>query len=548
MPGRPLLASLRRAERFLRHRTTRVAALATRFNRIAFYAMDLVLWSRIFRSRKGPLPPEVPLWLLKKKNIGHSAPILHVSGMHPEVAHWDDGFAGVYTSLFENLQMPDALSHVRYAHPAPAFRGVYLWDSAFISQIWQSWDKQVAHDVSMAVVHLRDGKRLQHVVSDFVASAYTQPPLIAWSLARTWQGAARDEAAAHLGPAFEPLADYNAWLYANRRLENGLFFWLHPYESGVENSPRFSNRDESRLEDTSRLAAPDLNSYVVLQNEALAEMAHLLGRDASRFESQARELQERMRTQLWHDEDGLFYDRHADTGEFIRCRTIASLLPLWAGAADPRQAQRLLEHVLAPHAFNTPLPLPSVALNDPGFSLDMWRGPVWINTAFGVLQGLKRYGYEREASALVYRICDTVYRIFRRERRFYEFYDPVQLGLDRLHRKRGNRWKAFTLGQKPQTNFVGWTGLVNTLVLEQLAGFHRRSGRLYVQPRFPEAALGKGYSFLFPSRNLAVDFTVFSREQVRVTTRTPSGISEDTVAFGEELAIGSPVSGAPLPV
>lgn len=39
---------------------------------------------------------EVPLRLLKKKQVATEAPILHVSGMHSEVAHWDDGFAGVY--------------------------------------------------------------------------------------------------------------------------------------------------------------------------------------------------------------------------------------------------------------------------------------------------------------------------------------------------------------------------------------------------------------------------------------------------------------------
>ncbi|MFZ4764354.1 MAG: MGH1-like glycoside hydrolase domain-containing protein, partial [Roseimicrobium sp.] len=239
-----LLPLLRRAEAMLRRRTKSVAALATRFNRMLFYVMDLVFWSRILRSQRGPIPVELPVLVLRRKGVAIEAPVLHVSGLQEEVAHWDDGFAGVYAELFSNLQTPDVLSEVRYGHPGPAFRGIYLWDSAFIAQVWKPWDREVAHEVAEAVIRLRDGDRLQHVVSDFVSSAYTQPPLIAWSLARIWEGdVARAEKVA---PVFEALAAYHRWLRGNRRLDNGLYFWAHPYESGVENSPRFSSDSPSR--------------------------------------------------------------------------------------------------------------------------------------------------------------------------------------------------------------------------------------------------------------------------------------------------------------
>jgi len=537
---RSILPFLRTVESFLRRRTRRVTGLATRFNRIAFFALDLVLWSRVFRSRRGPIPIEVPLLLLVRKKVEVEAPVLHVSGMQGEVAHWDHGFAGVYAVLFENLQIPDVLSPIRYAHPAPAFRGVYLWDSAFISQIWKTWDREVAHDVSRVVVHLRDGDRLQHVVSDLVASVYTQPPLIAWSLARIWEGHSREEAATRLEPLFPALCAYNDWLYANRQLPNGLFFWRHPYESGVENAPRFSSRDESVFRDTTKLAAPDLSAYVVLQNEALATMARILERDPQPFLDKATALQARIRDELWHSGDGLFYDRHTETGEFIRSRTIASVLPLWAGAADERQLHRILEHILSPDGFNSPLPLPSVAISDPDFSLDMWRGPVWVNVAYGVLLGLKRYGLEKEVSEMAYRLCDHIYRIFRRERRFYEFYDPEEASLARLHRKKGNRWKAFTLGVKPQADFVGWTGLVNTLVIEQFAGFHRENGLRFVQPRFPEASAGKAYALRLPGESLALSFSVLGPDSVRVTIRTPTTCTEHLASFGERIPIDAP--------
>ncbi|MEW6038851.1 MAG: trehalase family glycosidase [Pseudomonadota bacterium] len=537
MFGDRLIPLLRRIASALRRRTKSMAALATRFNRVLFYIMDLVFWSRLIRSQRGPIPVELPSFVLRLKGVEVEAPVLHVSGLQEEVAHWDDGFAGVYAELFENLQTPDVLSSVRYGHPAPAFRGIYLWDSAFIAQVWKPWDRDVAHEVAEAVIRLRDGDRLQHVVSDLVASAYTQPPLIAWSLVRIWEGDV--SRAERVAPVFGTLEAYHRWLRNNRRLTNGLYFWAHPYESGVENSPRFSSADEKVLRDTRQLAAPDLCAYMILHCEALAQMARWIGQDASDYESEADQLRGLVRRELWHEDDGLFYDRDPATGGFVRSRTIASLLPLWAGVPDADQARRMRDCILAADGFNAPMPLPSVALGDPDFAKDMWRGPVWLNTAYGVLEGLKRYGYEREASELAFRLCDAVYRIYRRERRFYEFYDPLRLDFDELHRKQGNRWKAFTLGTKPQPDFIGWTGLVNTLVIEQFFGFHRREGARYLQPRFPAAATGLGFSLRLPGEDLSLDVAVLQEETLRVSIRTRAGVREEFCGFGQPLAIDS---------
>jgi hypothetical protein len=537
MLSRRLMPLLRQIEAALRRRTKSMAALATRLNRGLFYVTDLVFWSRLVRSQRGPIPVELPRSVLRLKGVEVEAPVLHVSGLQNEVVHWDDGFAGVYAELFENLQTPDLLSSLRYGHPAPAFRGIYLWDSAFIAQVWKPWDREVAHEVAEAVIRLRDGDRLQHIVSDFVASDYTQPPLIAWSLVRIWEGDA--SRAERVAPVFAALQAYHGWLRTNRRLDNGLYFWAHPYESGVENSPRFSSADEKDFRNTRQLAAPDLCAYVILHCEALACMASWIGEDAAGYENEADELRERMRRELWDEDDGLFYDRDLATGGFVRSRTIASLLPLWAGVPNPDQARRLRDHILAADGFNTPMPLPSVALSDPGFAKDMWRGPVWLNTAYGVLEGLKRYGYEREASELAFRLCDAVYRIYRRKRRFYEFYDPLRFDLKELHRKRGNRWKAFTLGTKPQPDFIGWTGLVNTLVIEQFFGFHWRDGCRYLQPRFPAAAIGRGYSLRLPGEDLSIDVAVLQEGNFRVTIRMPAKVKEEFCGFNQPVAIDS---------
>ena len=77
------------------------------------------------------------------------------------------GFAAVHAALFLNLQTAGTSAKLRYAHPSPALHAIYLWDSAFIAQIWKWWDPEVAFDVLRAVVERRDGDRLQHFAADF---------------------------------------------------------------------------------------------------------------------------------------------------------------------------------------------------------------------------------------------------------------------------------------------------------------------------------------------------------------------------------------------
>jgi hypothetical protein len=500
-----------RAIRRLRQRLARLRHAAARIRRPQVvgrwyrglsYVWHLLVWSRIAAGRAGALPIELPPAILQGKGIKLAPPHLDADG-HPDARAVAEGFAEVYALLFANLQRADLLSSSRHAIPGPAFRGVYLWDSAFIAQVWSWWDPTVAAEVLNAVVELRNGDRLQHVVTEFHESPYTQPPLVAWSMARLAARLPAAAAAQLAGQHYDALCAYHEWLNRHRRLDNGLYAWAHPYESGVENAPRFSNTDESALRNTANIAAADFSSYVVLQLEALAALAAHIGRhdEAARHGAAAAQLRRRIDTLLWDERDGLYYDRDA-AGSLVRVATIASLLPLWAGVPDAARAARLVARIMSTDGFGTTMPLPSVARDEPHFERDMWRGPVWLNTAYGVILGLRRYGREREAAELAWRLCCGVYRVYAAERRIYEFYDPDHHHTRHLHRKRGNRWKALTLGTGPQKDFVGWTGLANNLLLEVLLGLETSADRLSLCPRLPPAVQGLRLTLRLPERDL----------------------------------------------
>lgn len=511
----------------VRQRSNHVGRYASRWHRAFRYGLDLVLWSRLF-SRRGPVPIELPQVLLDQKLIGHQPPALFVSAPNGEYGCWEEGFRAVYANLYLNLQMPDVLSPLRYIHPAPSFEGIYLWDSAFTAQVWKHWDLKTAYDINRAVVELRDGPRLQHVVTNFSESKYTQPPVMAWSMDRllAWEALVREEQ--FVSEVYQPLCEFNAWLYTFRRHQHGLFFWAHPYESGIDNSPRFSSRDEQVFSNTQRFSSPDICAYVVIQNEVLAQMSERLGRDAdvSRFRAQAEELRGAINEFLWDEDDQFYYDHDESRDGFIRIKTIAGLLPLWAGVPERRRAILLRDQIVSHQGFNALIPLTSVSRSDPEFAKDMWRGPVWINTAYAVIQGLKRYGFDEDVADLSFRLCHGVYKTFSELRRFYEFYDPDRFDLDELHRKKGNRFKRLTLGSKPVSEFVGWTGLVNTLVIEELMGFGREHGQTLIRPNFPKQAEGLGFALRLPQEKLALSIDVLAGGQTRCMLREQHRTSE----------------------
>ncbi len=537
--------AIRRLLAAVRSPTARVGRVAGRLTAVSRYLFDLVLWSRIVAR---PTELSRRSAAMQRRGVAVPAPRLFVSGGGETAALWEEGFDEVYRLLLANLQTPDLLSRRRYAHPSPAFRGIYLWDSAFISQVWKAWDPLVAIDVCMAVVDQADDDgRLPHVTTHFLESAFTQPPLVAWALRRLHDWCGSTESRAALAQAFEPLVAYADWLDERRRLDGGLYFWAHPYESGVENAPRFSSRDERVLADTTRLAAPDLSAYVVLQSESLAAIARELGRDdvAERQETRAATVRAAMNELLWDERDGVYYDVDVASGAPVRSMTIASLLPLWAGVPDADRARRLLGRVMDPAEFGTTIPLPSVSRADPEFAKDMWRGPTWINTAYGVLLGVERYGFREESAELAARLAAGVYRTHGRTHRVFEFYDPERFDIDELHRKRGNRWKHFTLGSKPRGEFVGWSGLVNTVVVEHLVGFTRERGRAVIAPNIPPRLAGCAFAVRTAEGPLVVEAEAVSPGGSRGVVRSAEGARRFELAPGDRAFVDDlPIEGA----
>lgn len=410
---------------------------------------------------------------------------------------WAEGYAAINRELDQNLRAPNESNPFYHAHPAPKYPGVYLWDSSFIALAWEHRDPQIAKQILQSVlVYQQPDGRVPQNVSVLGVSKWTNPPVLSFAAAHIAK-ATHDTGFAEL--VYEPLKRYQNWLWQSRRLSNGLFYWDHSYESGLDNSPRFGARDESWFRDTHTLAAIDLNSFAVLDARSMKTLAELvlertapgslkadeIRRDIAVFDRRANEVTRLIQTVLWDAKTGYFFDYDTKRKQLQKIPTMASFYPLIAGAATPDQWAALRKHLVNPREFNTPIPIPTVARNSKWFEKDCWRGPVWVNTAYLVIKGVDAYNDHALAQDFSRRLINGVFETWRRTGQFVEYYDPERFDFDQLTRKKGLGWfglsqsknpftivghligKQLILGTKPVDHFVGWTGLVNALAVEE---------------------------------------------------------------------------------
>jgi putative isomerase len=233
-------------------------------------------------------------------------------------------------------------------------------------------------------------------------------------------------------------------------------------ESSMDNSP---THDEATLRtDVWTLDCADvgLNSLLALDGEMLANMARVLGNEseAERFGSRAESLKARIRERLWDGERRVFANR-LWSGTFTRSLAPTSFYPLIAGAASEVQARELLPLLQDVTKFGGTWRLPSCTRDDPAFPDNVyWRGRVWPPLNFLVWHGLKRYGFDAEATDL----ADNSYRLFQGEwarRNCPENYSAVT---------------GEALDQPDTDSFYGWGALMPTMAVGEITDVNPWNG------------------------------------------------------------------------
>lgn len=268
--------------------------------------------------------------------------------------------------------------------------------------------------------------------------------------------------------------------YFNRNC--GLYVWHDDIMIGMDNDPASFGRPQDAT------ANIFLNSFMVTELHAAAELERRLGREAqaASYEAQRSQLMEAIQRECWDPRDQFFYSVdtdirtrpydwfHKGLGVFwktlpIKIRTWSGFLPLYAGIATPAQAAALARHAMDDHTFASPYGICTLAKDEKMFNLSAtnnpsnWLGPVWLVANYAVFRGLLNYGYRDEARRLTEGSLRLLERDLRETGSLHEYYHP------------------FTGEPVMNGGFLNWNMLVLNMVRElsqedEPSGEHRQGG------------------------------------------------------------------------
>jgi len=319
-------------------------------------------------------------------------------------------YAYAWWVMANNLVSPNGFVKYETMMPTKAFYvGAWLWDSALHALAFRHVDVKLAQNQIRAMVanQLEDGMLPDAIFDEGVVSEIhhpiharvTKPPIMAWAALKLYE---TNNDIEFLKEIYEPLKRENAWWFEHNDDDNdGIVQYTHPYSSGLDNSPLwdFGMPVES----------PDINTYLILQMNTLAEISKLLRKhdEAALLKNKADELTQRIIEHLWDEEAGIFHALHNEKP--IPVLTPFNLYPLWISKLPKKINEKLLAHLTNPNKFWGRFGLPTVAFDDATYSENkMWRGPVWANINYFFIEALQKIGEVELAKELRTKTLDLI--------------------------------------------------------------------------------------------------------------------------------------------
>ncbi|MDO3704390.1 hypothetical protein Q3W71_22255 [Micromonospora sp. C28SCA-DRY-2] len=294
-------------------------------------------------------------------------------------------------------------------------------------------------------------------------SGLVQPPvhaLAAWLVHRRDPGPATRAA---LGRLYPRLVAQQRYLAERRDAGGGgLASIVHPWESGLDNSPAwdapmaavpadaavmraYRRHDTAHADAAHRptdldyarylaivaayrdhgyrddgladrqpflVECPLFNAAMGLAEHALAEIAAVVGADPGPHRERAAGITEALVRRLYDPATGTFHPLDLRTGRLVPARTVLGLAPLVLPDLPARQVDALVVEACSARfgvAGRMERPLPSYDRTAPDFEpLRYWRGPSWLNTTWLVRRGLLTHGRPELAAGLRGSMLDLV--------------------------------------------------------------------------------------------------------------------------------------------
>lgn len=359
------------------------------------------------------------------------------------------------------------------------------WDSAFVAMGWATFDPARAWQeiesllrgqwddglIPQIVFHAPSddyfpGSDVWGVRHDPPTSGITQPPVLATAARRVLDASGDEDRMAGIFPRL--LRNHQWWEHARDPGKRGLVATLHPWETGMDNSPAWDTplarvptttatairrRDTSHIDPAMRPHAEDYQRFIHLvdvfrdcawdpvrmlaaspflvadigTNAILLRAERDLHALATRFGTHADRTEiatriERLDTaleRLWSDDLGLYVSEDLIPHTQIATGTSAGFLPLYAGHTGGHASE--LTVTLVRWGDHAPRLVPSTNPKNSRFeAMRYWRGPVWAVVNWMIAEGFSRAG-KTDLAAGVREATRTLIATAG----FREYFDPM---------------------------------------------------------------------------------------------------------------------------
>jgi len=378
-------------------------------------------------------------------------------GLYPHQWNWDSAFIAIG---YANYRPERAMRELRHLFSAQ-------WPNGMVPHIVFNRDALGEYFPEPDFWSCPDGRQ---------TSGITMPPLHAVACLRMHRLCGESETSrAFLVEMYPKLVAAQRYLYRERDPEKeGLVYIRHPWESGRDNAPAWDrplgNINLARVEvpsyqrkdldkgvdESQRPSDEDYDRYVYLvdlfrrhdyderaireqcpfliqdvgfnsilcrDNQALGEIAGILGEDRGEIDEWTRQTSRAIRDKLWSDRYGRFESFDLISGVHLDSPTAMGFMPLYARAVDSDKAKTLYDQMNSVsfcgiHQGNC-FAIPDYDMTESDYDqVDYWRGPVWFNINWMLAHGLKDYGYYFEAQIMRKDMLELAARYG-----FREYYD-----------------------------------------------------------------------------------------------------------------------------
>ena len=209
---------------------------------------------------------------------------------------------------------------------------------------------------------------------------------------------------AYLDQLSDCLRRFDEYLWRTRDI-GGCLASFCVYDTGEDNAVRYGDAPCWWTEDTPPqgyavvpMASMDIMSFSYACRDTLSAISRIRGDGQEAFwREQADHVALKLRRFLWDERRGACFDRDRN-GKTVDVLTHNSLRCMYWGSFSRDMADRFVrEHLLNPEEFFTPMPLPSVAVNDPAFRnipQNNWSGQPEGLTFQRAIRALENYGYD----------------------------------------------------------------------------------------------------------------------------------------------------------